>query len=64
MTQAVRCMVREEGLRSLWKGHVSAQILSIGFGIVEVYLVVILYVISSHASVKVFPSTGTYFFHY
>lgn len=35
MKQAMKCMVKEEGLRALWKGHVPAQILSIGFGIVE-----------------------------
>ncbi|KAH3871928.1 mitochondrial thiamine pyrophosphate carrier-like [Dreissena polymorpha] len=35
LLQAVKCMVREEGPRALWKGHLPAQCLSVSFGVVE-----------------------------
>ncbi|XP_030649751.1 mitochondrial thiamine pyrophosphate carrier [Chanos chanos] len=33
--QASRCMLIEEGLPAFWKGHVPAQLLSVGFGAVQ-----------------------------
>lgn len=35
MSQALKLMVAEEGFGSLWKGHNSAQLLSITFGAVQ-----------------------------
>ncbi|XP_045212127.1 mitochondrial thiamine pyrophosphate carrier-like [Mercenaria mercenaria] len=33
--QAFRCIVKEESYRALWKGHVPAQLLSVGYGVVQ-----------------------------
>ncbi|XP_056256511.1 mitochondrial thiamine pyrophosphate carrier isoform X2 [Seriola aureovittata] len=35
--QAACCIHSEEGLSAFWKGHIPAQLLSIGFGAVQVY---------------------------
>ncbi|XP_029456402.1 mitochondrial thiamine pyrophosphate carrier isoform X2 [Rhinatrema bivittatum] len=55
--QAAKLILKEEGLPSFWKGHIPAQLMSVGFGAVQVYKTL------RHAIVTMYKTEGPLTFY-